>query len=199
MKKIGKIIIGLLILIICTMPYILFKEKIQELAVIGYIGLIIACLISNMSVLIPSSSTLIVVAASVSLNPVICILLGALGASMGEYSSYICGRVSGADADINQTSKYSLDRVREWFKKREFLTVFMFAFVPLPLFDIAGIIAGSSKMNPMKYSMATYLGKSIKYAVCMIVVMIFLPILIDMDFAGMGTIFESIYNSLFAR
>lgn len=203
MKKIFKIILGILILLICTLPYIIFKESIQELAVLGYVGLIIACLISNMSVLIPSSSTLMVMVAAVSLNPILCIFFGAFGASIGEYSSYVCGRINATNdrkkESDNIVRMVKLKRAREWFELHDFIAVFMFAFLPLPIFDLIGIIAGNSRMNPVVYSVATFLGKSVKYILFMIIITILFPVIIDMNIGGLGQELQGIYNSIFER
>ena len=48
------------------------------------------------------------------------------------------------------------------FKKHSFLWVMLFAFIPFPVFDIAGIMAGSIRMNPIKFLLASFIGKAVK-------------------------------------
>ena len=203
MKKTFKIILGILIPILSTLPYLIFKEKVKELAILGYLGLITACLISNMSILLPSSSTLIVIAAAVSMNPVLCIILGAFGASLGEYSSYICGRINASSGegagDSDRVGAVKLKKTGQWFIAHNFWTVFMFAFLPLPIFDLVGIIAGRSRMNPVVYSSATFLGKTVKYILFILILQFLFPAIIDMNIGGLGEILQGIYRGLFER
>jgi len=55
----------------------------------------------------------------------------------------------------------------EWFHKNGFLTVLVFAALPLPD-DIIGLIAGSLKYNKTKYFMACLIGKIILTTVIVI-------------------------------
>ena len=82
------------------------------MAFVGYLGVAVACAISNVSILLPSSSTLIVVAAASSLNPILCVLAGGLGTALGEQSSYLCGRIGRkgvGDNDIHEKKSSEMD------------------------------------------------------------------------------------------
>lgn len=69
------VLIGLLMAAAFSTPYILFGEQVREMAIVGYVGLFLACLLSNVSILIPSSATVIVLAAATTLNPWFCIFV----------------------------------------------------------------------------------------------------------------------------
>ena len=84
LKKVFSIIVGFAIGILFALPYLLFKEKIQEFSTLGYIGLFLSCFVSNLSILLPTSSTIIIIAASLTLNPFICIVVGGIGTAFGE-------------------------------------------------------------------------------------------------------------------
>ena len=68
--------------------YLVFRQQVQELALLGYGGLFAACLAANSTVLLPASSTLFTASASMALDPVLCCLIGAAGAAAGEQVSY---------------------------------------------------------------------------------------------------------------
>lgn len=176
-KKLLSIIAGIAVGVIFALPYILFKEKMQSMSTIGYIGLFLSCFISNLSILLPTSSTIIIVAAASTLNPWLCIIFGGLGTAFGEQASYLCGLVgaSGFDNVDSTGKKYAL----RWFEKKPFFTVFLFAFVPLPVFDIVGIIAGTRKMKWWKYTLAAALGKILKFFLVVVAVYYFFPYIID--------------------
>ena len=74
------ITIGVLLAVISTLPWLLWREEIRQFAELGYLGLFVACFLGTAVVLMPSSTTLLIVMASVVLNPALCILVGTLGA-----------------------------------------------------------------------------------------------------------------------
>ena len=63
-RKALSVIAGIAVGVIFALPYILFREKMQSMSTIGYIGLFLSCFISNLSILLPTSSTIIIVAAA---------------------------------------------------------------------------------------------------------------------------------------
>lgn len=172
-NKAASISFSLILLILFATPFIFFRESIQQLAALGYIGLFFACLLSNISVLLPSSSTLFVLLASSALNPLWCVILGSLGASLGEQCSYLCGRTGRRYFEPIETER--LSRFQIWLQKNSFLTVVFFAFIPLPLFDIVGIIAGANKMRWINYFLAVLIGKLLKFATSLLIALIYLP------------------------
>lgn len=192
-KKVLSVVAGISIGVLFALPYILFREKMQSMSTIGYIGLFLSCLISNLSILLPTSSTIIIVAAASTLNPWLCVIFGGLGTAFGEQASYLCGLVgsSGFDNTNSAGKKYAL----KWFEKRQFLTVFFFAFVPLPVFDIVGIIAGTKKMKWWKYTLAAVLGKILKFAIVVVAVLYVLPFLIQMLPENVRVVFELLLNN----
>ena len=176
-KKIAVFILGVLIAIIFSMPYLAFRNEVQDMATLGYIGLILSCAISNVTILLPSSSTLIVLAAATTLNPVLCILCGGIGTSIGEQASYALGRIGRLGIDDKSIKE---KRIFEKVREHSFLTIFIFAFVPLPVFDIVGIASGVLKVNWLKYATAAVLGKTLKFTLAVIGVFYILPNIVDM-------------------
>ncbi|KKR73120.1 MAG: putative membrane protein [Candidatus Woesebacteria bacterium GW2011_GWA2_40_7] len=49
-------------------------------------------------------------------------------------------------------------------KKRGFLTLFLLAAIPNPIFDMAGFVAGATEVSVKKYLIAVWLGKLIKFS-----------------------------------
>lgn len=192
-KKILSVFGGIVFAILLASPYVFFRNEIKELAALGYIGLFLSCLISNLSILLPSSSTIIVVVAASTLNPCLCVLVGGLGTAFGEQASYLCGLLgsSGFQQERNSERK----KVRSWFSKRPIITVFLFALVPLPVFDIVGIIAGSQKMKWWKYTLAAVLGKILKFLIVVICIYYFFPFLIERIPGGVGEILKRCTNN----
>lgn len=174
-KKIFSIIAGFIVAIIFALPYIIFKDELKQFSVLGYFGLFFSCLISNISILLPSSSTLIVVIASSALNPWLCIIVGGLGAAIGEQASYLCGFVS--SVGNNNKNKFLNRKALKWFANNPFFTIFVFAVAPLPIFDIVGIIAGNNRMVWWEYTLAAFLGKVLKFAFVIVGIFYFFPLI----------------------
>ena len=111
----------------------------------------------NSTVLLPSSSLLVVLEYSYVLNPISVIMVGTIGASLGELTGYMVG--AEGTSLVRRFKKVSnLTKFRE----HSFLWVMLFAFIPFPVFDVAGIMAGSIRMNPFKFLLASFIGKAVK-------------------------------------
>ena len=82
-KKTLSIILGIIFAVIISLPYLLFRTQVQDMYLLGYFWVFLSCLISNASIMLPTSSTIIVVASS-TLNPWICALLGGVGTALGK-------------------------------------------------------------------------------------------------------------------
>lgn len=194
LKKFFSIIVGFVIGILFALPYLLFKEKIQEFSTLGYIGLFVSCFVSNLSILLPTSSTIIIIAASLTLNPFICIVVGGIGTAFGEQASYVCGLIGSSGFDISANKGKEI--TTKWFERNSFLTVLLFAFVPLPVFDIIGIIAGAKRMSWWKYTLAAVLGKVLKFTLVIVSLFYLLPFLLDKLPFGWGKIISDNLNQL---
>lgn len=175
-KKILYIIIGILTAILFSAPYIIFREQIEDAVVVGYISLILMCAISNVSILIPTSSTVITLAAATTLNPWLCVLCAGVGTAIGEQSSYICGRIGGMGFSEKPEKEA---QVVKWLKEKTFLTIFLFAFIPLPVFDVAGIASGALKVHWVKYTIAAVSGKILKFALTMAMILFIIPMMAE--------------------
>ena len=126
---------------------------------LSLLGLLLACFVTNSTVLLPASSLIMVIEYSYILNPLCVVIFGTLGAVIGELVGYMVG-VEGRT--------YLNWKVVKWitakFEKKEFLWVFIFSVIPLPVFDFIGIIAGRNGMNPLKFFTACYIGKFVKFS-----------------------------------
>ena len=168
------LLLGAGLFLLFALPFILLREQIEQLSALGYAGLFIACALSNVSVLLPSSSTMFVILAASVLNPAACVLIGGLGTAVGEQCSYLCGK-AGASG-FEQKDEASLGRVHRFVRRHAFAAVFLFALAPLPVFDLAGVAAGADKMPWPKYALAAFLGKTIKFALSVWAVMVLFPL-----------------------
>lgn len=160
-KKIASVAAGILLAVLLTLPYLLFRDAIQDMETMGYMSLLISCALANAAIFLPTSSTIVVLVAGTVLNPWLCVLFGGIGAALGEQVSYLCGRI-GRQGFIRQDIVQPRLSVVRWMQRNAFLTVFLFALVPLPIFDLVGIAAGAMKMSWLQYACAAALGKVVR-------------------------------------
>lgn len=133
------------------------KDILKEWMPLTLLGLLLTCFVMNSTVLLPSSSLLVVLEYSYVLNPITVIIVGAVGTSLGELTGYMVG--AEGTSLVRRFKKISnLTK----FRKHSFLWVMLFAFIPFPVFDIAGIMAGGIRMNPIEFLVASFIGKATK-------------------------------------
>lgn len=143
---------------IASIVIFIFKDNIVEIGKFGYIGVFFLCLLSNLTVFLPAPSLMVVVAYSQILSPVLVAIVGAIGTTIGELSGYMLG-----DSLENISTKW--DKFIAWVGKRiknVYVIVFVFALIPLPFFDFAGVYAGGKKVNLLWFFVACLIGKFMK-------------------------------------
>ena len=162
-KKIVEILFVILVTVL-SLTIFYFRDRIGNVGNAGYAGLFVLCFLANSTVLLPAPSLLIASSFGLILNPFCVSAVGSLGATFGEMIGYYFGNVS---ADLSPKFKDLIDRIAVIIKY-DFLFVFILAILPLPLFDVAGIICGGKKMKAYKFFFFFYLGKIIKMLIFVI-------------------------------
>lgn len=136
----------------------LFRQPLLEGARFGYLGIAVACAAANATVLLPAPSSAIVFAFGAVYEPFWVALAGGIGATVGELMGYLLG-ISGRG--LVEQRPFG-QRVQTWMARNGFVTVLVFAFLPLPLFDLVGLAAGIARMNVLIFLGATFIGKFLK-------------------------------------
>lgn len=130
---------------------------------LGYLGVFLLTMACSATLFLPVPAWGAVTAAGAFLHPVLLGLAAGAGAATGELTGYIAGK-SGR-LILTGSSEGIVGWLRSHFQKRAFLTLFLLAAIPNPLFDVAGLTAGSVGYSPWRYWLAVMLGKSIVYTV----------------------------------
>lgn len=137
------------------------RDKIQNVGNIGYLGLFLLCFLANSTVLLPAPSLMIAASCALIMNPILVSIVAAMGSTLGEFVGYVFGTVA---KDLSPRFKGILNKFTSKIHN-ETLLVFIFAVLPLPLFDVVGIYSGGTKMNLIKFFVVCYIGKLIKMLV----------------------------------
>jgi membrane protein YqaA with SNARE-associated domain len=152
-----------MILLVVAITVILFinGDKFKDLDKFGYLGAFLISLIANASIVLPVPGLALLIVLGKLFNPFLVALFGGIGGAIGELTGYMLGR---SGRGITSNNKWYV-RAESWMKKRGFLTVFLFALLPILPLDVAGLIAGISRYSLWKFLLACFLGKLILYTI----------------------------------
>lgn len=141
----------------------------------GYFGAFIISLIASATIVLPAPGIAIVIAMGAALDPIALGLVAGLGSAFGEMSGYIAG-ATGREL-VEAKNQKQFERVRQATEKHGAFFLFLMAALPVPLFDLAGIVAGALKMRVLPFFTAVAIGKSIKYITMIMVSVEAIPLL----------------------
>jgi len=151
-------VIVLLAVIALTVFLVIKREEIQALKAYGYPGIFLFSILANATIFVPVPGVMFTSAMGAVFNPLFVSIAAGTGASLGELSGYMAG-FSG-QAVVEGSERYQ--RVVRWMEKYGDITILVLAFIPNPLFDLAGIIAGILKMPIWKFLIYCAIGKILK-------------------------------------
>ena len=156
-KRTLNIIRAVVLLFVIALTVFLFiqRERIQELRAFGYPGIFLFSLLANATILIPVPGVLFTTAMGAVFNPFWVSIAAGTGAALGELSGYLAG-FSG-QALVENSTHY--DQVVTWMRRYGDITILILAFIPNPLFDMAGMLAGMLKMPVTKFLIYCVIGK----------------------------------------
>jgi len=159
-KKKTNIIRGIILLLVIALTVVLvvYRDKIQALQAYGYPGIFLFSILANATILIPIPGVVFTTAMGAVFNPFWVSIATGAGAALGELSGYLAG-FSG-QAVVENSERYQ--RVVRWMEKYGDITILVLAFIPNPLFDLAGMVAGILKMPVWKFLIYCVIGKILK-------------------------------------
>lgn len=135
------------------------SDLIKRLGNYGYIGVFGLTLLASASIVMPSPALGVAALAGKTLNPWLVGLAGGIAAGLGEVTGYMAG-LSGSP--LVERSRF-YPRVERWVRRWGGLTIFVLAFIPGPVLDLAGIAAGTMRMPLRRFLLACLAGKIIRF------------------------------------
>jgi len=160
-KKNEKIegIIQIIFAVAIVIVVFVFSSEIEKLKEFGYLGVFIISVLASATLFIPAPAWAVIIAMSRFLDPVLLGLVAGVGSAIGELTGYTAG--SGAAKLLHANSHFK--RFKNWIKNNDLLAVFILAAIPNPLFDVAGIAAGSLGIKWWRYLISTAAGRTLRY------------------------------------
>ncbi|MEM4358900.1 MAG: VTT domain-containing protein, partial [Candidatus Bilamarchaeaceae archaeon] len=135
----------------------LFSDRITTLQELGYLGVFLIALLSNATIFFPAPGWAAVIAMGGVLNPYLVGIAAGVGSAFGELTGYAVGE--GAASLANK----EFIKQKEMIEKYGSMAIFVLAFIPNPLFDVAGLAAGAIKIGIMKFLIFCMLGRVLRY------------------------------------
>lgn len=144
---------------------LVFRNDLDRISGLGYFGVFVVNMVASGTFFLPVPGLAAAFAAGGIWNPIAVGLAGALGSTIGELSGYLAGASSQSAIGSRLRQSRWYNKLQGWIERSGTLTLFIFAAVPNPLFDVAGFIAGSLKYHVGRFLFACGAGKAIKYVV----------------------------------
>lgn len=133
----------------------------------GLIGLLLTSFLSALFFIPGFVDILIPVYVSLDMNPVLIFLVITAGSVLGSVVNYYFGVLGSRYIKIKATQKRS---VQDFLTRWGNFSVLVMSFLPPPFpFDIATVVFGFLKMKFRMFIISTTVGKSIKYALFILI------------------------------
>lgn len=160
LRKILEILLALFIVGL-SVAIFMFRNELQDISEVSYLGLILLCFLANATVLLPAPSLMIAASCALIMNPWLVALCAAFGSTLGELVGYAFGSVT---KELSPKFQRIVDKLTTKIHS-PIILVFILAALPLPLFDVVGIYSGGSRINLVKFFLACFFGKLVKMLV----------------------------------
>lgn len=154
-------VLAFLAVILISIYIFSIRDQAKELARYGYLGIFLLSILANATIILPAPGIVFVFAMGAVFNPVGVALAAGAGAAIGELTGYLVG-FSGRGI-VERVDLYN--RLLGWMqvhKRLSYLAVLVLAFIPNPLFDLAGVAAGTLKIPVAAFLFFTFIGKTLK-------------------------------------
>jgi membrane protein YqaA with SNARE-associated domain len=151
--------VGVILLVLgLTIGIYLLRDQARWLVSFGYVGIFFLSILANATIILPAPGVAFVFGLGAIYNPILVAIAAGTGAAIGELSGYLAGY---SGHSVIQNRAYA-QLLTDWMRKYGGWTILVLAFIPNPLFDLAGITAGMLKMRVWKYLLFCMIGKILK-------------------------------------
>lgn len=162
-KTSSKVILVLLFIVstlLLILPFVL-KIDLRALTAFGLVGLFLINFFGSATLFLPAPGIFSVAIAGATLNPILVALTASLGAALGETVGYIFGYSSKEVLNLKRHKKiFKYSQIIVHWKGGILIPVF--AFIPNPVFDGLGILAGLSDFPLKRFLLFVFIGRMIR-------------------------------------
>jgi membrane protein YqaA with SNARE-associated domain len=139
-----------------------FNIPIEQYATTAYLVVFLVTLVSCAGLFVPVFFHVsLMMAAAKYWDPVLVALAATTGGALGESTGYYAGYLGKRIARLENMPGYQ--RLVGWMKKYGPWGIFLISLQPILPFDVAGLLAGASKMPFWKFLLPCWAGRFPKY------------------------------------
>ena len=139
-----------------------FNISVESFAITAYLVVFVVTLLSNAGIFVPVYIHIsIIIAAASEWDPVLIALVASVAGALGEITGYYAGYWGKRIAHLENIPAY--DRLVGWMKRHGSWGIFLISLQPILPFDVAGLLAGASKLPLWKFLLPCWAGRFPKY------------------------------------
>ena len=139
-----------------------FNISVEKFATTAYLVVFLVTLASNAGIFVPVYIHVsIMIAAAKYWDPVLVALTASVAGALGETTGYYAGYLGKRIARLENIPGYQ--RLVGWMKKYGPWGILFLSFQPILPFDVAGLLAGASKLPLWKFLLPCWAGRFPKY------------------------------------
>jgi membrane protein YqaA with SNARE-associated domain len=139
-----------------------FNIPIEQFATTAYLVVFLVTLVSCAGIFVPVFFHVSIMIAAADLwNPVLVALAASIAGGLGEITGYYAGYLGKRIAQVENMPGYQ--RLVGWMNKHGPWGIFLISLQPILPFDVAGLLAGASKMPLWKFLLPCWAGRFPKY------------------------------------
>lgn len=156
-------VLTLIVSLLLSLLFFIYRDFFKSTVSLGLLWLFMINLSASSTIFVPVPAFVAVVAAGGIYPSFLVALAASLGSTIGEGLSFVFGIESRTLAFENLARKHWFRVVDRYFEKYGFWSLFIFSFVPNPLFDAVGLVAGVLKYSPFKFFLVVFLGRFLRF------------------------------------
>jgi membrane protein DedA with SNARE-associated domain len=126
----------------------------------GYLGVFVVNMVTCATILFPIPGEAVNVAAGSLLNPLVVTVVATTGATVGEMTSYVAGFYGRRMMVERYTARY--EQAERLMSRYGLFAIFLFALIPVLVFDLIGIVAGGTRYSVPRFVAATFAGRFLR-------------------------------------
>jgi membrane protein YqaA with SNARE-associated domain len=139
-----------------------YNISVERFATTAYLLVFGITLASNAAILVPVYIHVsIMMAAAQYWNPALIALAASVAGALGEMTGYYAGYLGKRIVHLENAPGY--DRLVGWMKKYGPWGIFLISLQPILPVDVAGLLAGASKLPVWKFLLPCWVAKFLKY------------------------------------
>ena len=140
------------------------QDTVDKFAWLAYVSVFGTTLLASLTIIAPVPiATAIMISVATRWDPILVSFFASIGGTLGELSGYYAGRLGTKIVIREYMEKHQ--NIAHWMNRNGLWATAFLAFQPIFPCDVAGLIAGASKMPLHKFLPALWIGKFPKFII----------------------------------